>query len=394
MSDTVRVLFPFLGRGGWSGGYNYLRNTLRLIRSRLDGEITALVFLTPAEAAAHGDELAALARGGVHTEPAFVGAGRGQRLARSLVRGADPAIARLVRRERVDVLVEHASFFGRQSGVPVLAWIPDFQHRHMPHMFERPQWWRRELGFRMQIAAGRRIMVSSESARADLERFYPAARGRAAVVRFAVDIEPAAFIGRGAELRAAYGLPERFFFLPNQFWRHKNHRVIVDALARLKAAGGLDAMPPVVLTGQPKDIRYPGHFEALMADVTAVGIGSHFRYLGLVPFEHVLALNASAIAMINPSLFEGWSTPIEEAKAFGTPLVLSDLPIHREQAPDATFFGAEDADAAARALVVAATRPTAGRPSPDALRAEQEARLAAHADGLRAAIAGCGAPGR
>jgi glycosyltransferase involved in cell wall biosynthesis len=35
--------------------------------------------------------------------------------------------------------------------------------------------------------------------------------------------------------------------------------------------------------------------------------------------------------VIQPSLFEGWSTVVEDAKAIGRPLIVSDLPVHKEQ---------------------------------------------------------------
>ena len=34
-----------------------------------------------------------------------------------------------------------------------------------------------------------------------------------------------------AELRRRLGVPQRYFLLPNQFWKHKNHAVVVEALA-------------------------------------------------------------------------------------------------------------------------------------------------------------------
>jgi glycosyltransferase involved in cell wall biosynthesis len=47
-------------------------------------------------------------------------------------------------------------------------------------------------------------------------------------------------------------------------------------------------------------------------------------------------------AIINPSLSEGWSTTVEEAKSLGVPMLLSDLRVHREQAGDgADYFDPE-----------------------------------------------------
>jgi len=57
---------------------------------------------------------------------------------------------------------------------------------------------------------------------------------------------------------------------------------------------------------------------------------------------------------MNPSLYEGWSTPVEEAKSIGAPLLLSDLPVHREQQPRvASFFDPNDSSAVAAALATA-----------------------------------------
>ncbi len=53
-------------------------------------------------------------------------------------------------------------------------------------------------------------------------------------------------------------------------------------------------------------------------------------------------MRASA-ATINPSLFEGWSTTVEEAKAIGAPMILSNLAVHREQAGErAIYFDPHD----------------------------------------------------
>jgi glycosyltransferase involved in cell wall biosynthesis len=43
-------------------------------------------------------------------------------------------------------------------------------------------------------------------------------------------------------------------------------------------------------------------------------------------------------ALVNPSFFEGWSSTVEEAKSLGKRLVISDIPVHREQNPDNAFY--------------------------------------------------------
>jgi glycosyltransferase involved in cell wall biosynthesis len=74
--------------------------------------------------------------------------------------------------------------------------------------------------------------------------------------------------------------------------------------------------------------------------IESSGVNLNFRLLGLIPHAHIPALMRSSAALINPSTFEGWSTTVEEAKAMGTPMILSDLKVHQEQSKEASFFNA------------------------------------------------------
>jgi len=51
---------------------------------------------------------------------------------------------------------------------------------------------------------------------------------------------------RKAQLR--FNLPEKFALLANQFWTHKNHLTVIEALAELRRH---DIKVPLVMTGRP-----------------------------------------------------------------------------------------------------------------------------------------------
>ena len=179
----------------------------------------------------------------------------------------------------IDVVFENAQFFGpSRLGIPAIAWIPDFQHRGMRHLFSRTAYWKRELGFRAQIAASRTIMLSSEDARKTCETLYPSTVGRTHVVRFAVP--PPAITPTAAQARAVadrHQLPAHYFFMPNQFWQHKNHLLVVDALALLKRRGQNIV---VAASGKQLDPRLPAHFENVKSAIARSGVGENFRLLG------------------------------------------------------------------------------------------------------------------
>jgi len=81
-----------------------------------------------------------------------------------------------------------------------------------------------------------------------------------------------------------------------------------------------------------------------MLSVSKNNLDDLFRVLGIVPYEDLLSLMRHSVAIINPSLCEGWSTTVEEAKALGKTILLSDIAVHKEQdPPKGCFFPPEDA---------------------------------------------------
>jgi len=161
-------------------------------------------------------------------------------------------------------------------------------------------------------------MLSSESALRDCKAFYPKVAGRASVFRFASLPSTELLSADPGEMTKQYNLPERFFFLPNQFWRHKNHQVVLDALAILTSRGK-DVV--IAASGSKDDPREPDYFDSVMRQIAERNLSRNFRYLGMIPLSHVYALLRVSAALINPSHFEGWSTTVEEAKSFGVPMI-------------------------------------------------------------------------
>jgi glycosyltransferase involved in cell wall biosynthesis len=346
----IRVAFMLIPRRRWAGGYNYLTNLFVALHQHCPGEISPVIFATPEDDAADLDGLARIP--GVETVRTAAAERSRMRLLEAFVFGLDRQVAAAFHANAIDVVFENARFFGWRLACPGVAWIPDLQHQRLPRLFSFPAWWRRELGFRMQIAGGRLVLLSSGSALRDFEKFYPAARGKAAVVKFAVKPSPELLCADPAEVASQYGLPAVYFYLPNQFWRHKNHGVVIDALAIL-AKRGEEIV--VAASGSHSDPREPGYFDSIMRRVASCGLEKSFRYLGMIPLPHVYALLRGATALINPSRFEGWSTTIEEAKSFGVPMVLSDLDVHREQTSgSAHYFATDDPQSLAEQLAVAA----------------------------------------
>jgi glycosyltransferase involved in cell wall biosynthesis len=377
-STPARLAFTHISRSVWAGGYNYLTNLFVSLDAHQHGRFTPIVFAGTRADQEELDGLANLPSVEVVRSGAFDRTHVG--LAAAVFTGLDgPAVAEF-RRHRVDVVIETARFFGWRLPYPSIAWFPDLQHRRLPHLFSRQARIRRELGLRMQIMSERTIMVSSEDARRDCDKFYPSLQKRARVVRFATHPPRTLLSIEVGEVIEKYGLPACFFYLPNQFYKHKNHQVVIDALEILKRRG-VDIV--IAASGSSQNSQDGNYFLNLMAQVEHRGIQANFRYLGMIPIGHVYALLRSSAALINPSSFEGWSTTVEEAKSFGAPMILSDIGVHREQAGDrALYFGLDDPTTLAEHLTVvaAAFEPSEARMPLDGVDARVAAFAADFAD--------------
>lgn len=344
----MRMAFTLIGGKDWTGGYNYLLNLLQVLgRYQSDG-LTPVLFVGEGVDGKDVDSFAALPGVKVVRTPLLNASRRTASLLQAMLLGRDGALQRLFKAHEIHVVFEAAQFFGWRLGIPAVAWIPDFQHKMLPHLFSRSAWWKREIGFRAQVVGGRTIMLSSEDARLACEQHYPSTRGHTRTVHFAVPPGPRISYSEAREIADSYGLPKTFFFMPNQFWRHKNHGLVLDSLAILRQRG---SQIVVAASGKQADPRDPSYFPEYQNRLEQLGLQNALNLLGLIPYAHLAALMRASSAMLNPSLFEGWSTTVEEARVMGTPMVLSDLDVHREQmGAGAVYFDRYSAQSLADAL--------------------------------------------
>lgn len=372
----MRVAFALIDSRRWTGGYNYLLNLFRAIRSYEADRLNPVLFC--GEDADEHDVRAFLEIGNIEVvrSSAFDAHKKTSHILRACLFGVDAHALQEFRRHQVDIVFENAMFYGRRFPIPTIAWLPDFQHRHLRHQFSMRAYWQRELGYRAQVASDRVLMLSSEDARKDCERFYPSAQGRTTVVRFASFIPPDLVEESPKKIMHEYGLPSRFFYLPNQFWKHKNHLVVIEALGLLKRRG-IDVV--VAVTGSPLDPRHPEYIGQLHSRIESLRLRDNFRVIGLVPRRHVIALMQTCTALINPSFCEGWSSTVEEARMLGVPMLLSDIAVHREQMEQsATYFKPDDLEGLAEKMraIESADHPLLSVRKPDPRGGERVRRFA------------------
>ena len=216
-----------------------------------------------------------------------------------------------------------------------------------------------------------KVILSSETAKADFIKYYPQYKDKACVLHFApvLDFVP---LNGVSKVQEKYGIAGKYFFLPNQYWKHKNHKVVLEALRILKEDGNFVR---VVSTGNTSDYRAPEYFAEIKEFIKEHELVDRYLILGMIPYADVQALAEASLGYINPSFFEGWSTTVEEAKYRGKPILLSDLKVHREQAPEkSVFFDPNDSEELAKKMWDMWQQPMMSE-DVDALKRKNEAAL-------------------
>ena len=213
-------------------------------------------------------------------------------------------------------------------------WIPDLQEKFLPDLFSLQEVNSRQSGYENMIALNYPIVFSSQSALNDFNSFYPYSQNPKKVLQFAV-VHPDLKGNDIDEVKAKYGIDGDYFFSPNQFWQHKNQIAIIEAAKALKDKG---VVVKIVFTGKEHDYRNPDYTDNLKKKVLDYQLGNEILFLGFIDRIDQLVLMENAQAVIQPSLFEGWSTVVEDAKALNQTLIVSNIEVHKEQLGDKAYF--------------------------------------------------------
>lgn len=221
------------------------------------------------------------------------------------------------------------------SNKRVTTWIPDFQHKYLMELFTEQEIKARDKSYTRLAQQAYCIVFSSMSSEADFRKFYPENAANTRVLPFKTIPQQQWYDVSPVDIQKKYCLPDKFLIISNQFWMHKNHLTVFKALKHLKDIG---ICPNVVCTGRIFDYRQPDYSDSILQTIHTLGLSQQVYLLGLIPKIDQIQLLRRSIALIQPSLFEGWSSVVEDARCMGKPLILSDLPVHLEQNPPQTRF--------------------------------------------------------
>lgn len=213
--------------------------------------------------------------------------------------------------------------------LPFVATVWDIQHRThpwFPEVSSHGLWKARDESSRELLGRAALVVCGTSAGAEELERFYAVPRDRVVI---APHPTPGWSLAPGDEEPSA--LTEGTYFLyPAQFWPHKNHALLVRALALHRRSGSAAAL---VLVGGDLGVRT--RIEALAREL---GVADAVRFPGFVSRSVLRTLYRRACGLVYPAFSGPENLPPLEAFALGCPVANADFPGAREQLGDGALF--------------------------------------------------------
>ena len=253
--------------------------------------------------------------------------------------GKEADLAKMAIKHNIDFMLP--AFNSLSSNFPI-AWagyIYDFQHKYYPEFFTEKDINSRDRQFLSLLNQAKTIIVNAKSVKNDIEKFIGQnTKARIIALPFCPVLNLDFFnLDKNID---AYNLPEKYFMISNQFWKHKDHvtafkafRIFLDKLENKDIC--------LVCTGQTQDSRFPDYFDSLQNLILDLNLETKILILGYIPKLDQLQILKNCIGIIQPTLFEGGpgGGAVYESVAYGLPSIVSDIPVNKELDDETvTFF--------------------------------------------------------
>ena len=206
-----------------------------------------------------------------------------------------------------------------EPGIPTVCTVYDLQYNAYPEFFEAADVAHREYTFKEACR-----LATSLAAISDHSRQSAIENGNLDPSRIrTIFLRMGGRIARGLddELGALARLQlvkQKYLIYPANFWKHKNHEMLLTAFG-IACAGGLPADIKLVCTGAPGARQ-----QALICAARAMNLGERVLFPGFLPNAELAVLMSNCIGVVFPSLYEGFGLPVIEAMSSGVPVACSN----------------------------------------------------------------------
>lgn len=243
-----------------------------------------------------------------------------------------------------DIVIPAINPLPKDFPFPWVGYIDDFQYKYWPQFFSSQDIESRTKTVSRMLNQADVVIVNAKAVCDDIRRFYPDSKTKVFTLPFSPVPSANWFAEPCEDITRKYSIEGKFFIISNQFWIHKSHITAFRALVLLNQTA--TEKVSIVCTGNTYDHRFPHYFGELMRNIKEMGIENQIKILGHIPKLDQIQLMKTAIAVLQPTLFEGGpgGGAVYDAVALGIPAIVSDIPVNTEiSEDDVLFFKSESA---------------------------------------------------
>lgn len=219
-----------------------------------------------------------------------------------------------------------------QLNIPSLVTVLDLMHRYEPRFPEVSAWGRSrslERHYRNISRWARGVLVDSVIGQSHMHESYGMPLSKIHVLPYI----PPRYIYEskgGDNFDDRYVLPAKYIFYPAQFWTHKNHLKLLQAVAAVKKP-----FPDIhlVLTGSQKNA-----YLSVLNEINRLKLNHQVTLLGHVTDADLPEIYRRARALVMPTFFGPTNIPPLEAMALGCPVAVSNIYGMPEQVGEAALL--------------------------------------------------------
>ena len=239
---------------------------------------------------------------------------------------------RTLRKLKLDIILSDSTVLAKHVHTRSMIPIHDLMHRYereIPEMIDGYEY--REKMYKREIKKADAILVDSELGKNHVIECYGAIKQyldkHIEVLPF---IPPSYIYEYDESYKTDLDIPDKYFFYPAQFWSHKNHLRLIEAVKKLKDEG---LFIYFVFCGAKKN-----EYARIMDKISELDLGDQITTMGYVDNNDMVYLYRHARALIYPTLFGPTNIPPLEAFNLGCPVGASKIYAMPEQLGDAAIL--------------------------------------------------------
>jgi glycosyltransferase involved in cell wall biosynthesis len=243
-------------------------------------------------------------------------------------------VARAAEEEGADLVHAPATLGPRKTRMPTVVTMHDMLYWSHPEYMSTPLYttpvkWMEKVAARNAT----RVITISDASAGEITKYLGVSRDR-------LDVIPLAGTAPTGVDRSLAGSEGPMLLAMGNRRPHKNWAGLIRAVAAIDPL----VRPRLVITGGRG-------VDPLAPLVAELGVEKSVQLRGWVTPDEVTHLYSVATALVIPSFAEGFSLPTLEAMGAGVPVLLSDIPVHRQVGGSAaTYFDPADTTDMARAI--------------------------------------------